>query len=886
MRPEVQQISNRMSLRQPQRGGLEILDWVMSNTPILDDDPDMEGILQIVKEEFPSVQDFERDFPSLCFALATGVGKTRLMGAFITYLHTVHGMSDFFVLAPNLTIYDKLITDFTPNTPKYVFKGIGAFANNPPAIVTGDTYETYASQLFDSLITCRINIFNVSKVNTEVRGGNEPRFRRFQEVLGESYFDWLRTRPNLVLLMDESHRYRADAGVRAINELEPVLGLELTATPHVTRSQRTIPFLNVVQDYSLRKAMNDGFVKIPAVMTRENLQPQSMTSEALEQMKLDDGLWFHEQTRAELDAYAENYRQHRVKPFVLVVARDTKHASELLEYLQSDGFKNGAYAGKVIQVDSSRIGTEKDETIQQLLQIESIDNPIEIVIHVDMLKEGWDVNNLYTIIPLRAANARTLIEQTIGRGLRLPYGRRTGVAAVDRLTIVGHDRFQEIVDEANNHTSIIQMQQIVISEDQLRKSVRKSKTVSGYTAVLGQTLSTAGTDDGIPQLISPRGQNVRHHVVNKLRERGATATSTESLYNELPELVRKAVAETTSEYDAGALQSGLNEDLVAIGLEAAEQALAYSIDIPKIAIVPVGRVSAAYEPFDLDVRVLRFQPISDSLVIQYLHDGQQLRMAFGTEYLDTAPVSLLLAGLMNADEVAYQGNEAFLASMAESVVQHLESYLPADQITGVILLNHQVILANLLMQLRNHFRESADGGFETRVIEGFQEILGANHTFNGTPLTLQDSVPAGTHIRNVAFSSLNKYALPDAIVKFESEPERKLARILERESVRWFRPSLEQFSISWRTETQGGRYQPDFCAETAESFLILEVKASNRLADDEVQAKKAAAEEWCEVVNRLVAEPQGTKPWRYALIGAERIADNITLGYLLATAES
>ena len=48
-----------------------------------------------------------------------------------------------------------------------------------------------------------------------------------------------------------------------------------------------------------------------------------------------------------------------------------------------------------------------------------------------MLKEGWDVTNLYTIVPLRAANARTLIEQSIGRGLRLPYGKRTGVEAVD-----------------------------------------------------------------------------------------------------------------------------------------------------------------------------------------------------------------------------------------------------------------------------------------------------------------------------------------------------------------------------------------------------------------------------------------------------------------------
>jgi type III restriction enzyme len=95
--------------------------------------------------------------------------------------------------------------------------------------------------------------------------------------------------------------------------------------------------------------------------------------------------------------------------------------------------------------------------VQRLLAVESPDEPTEIVIHVNMLKEGWDVTNLYTIVPLRAANARTLIEQSIGRGLRLPYGKRTGVSTVDRLNIVAHDRFQEIIDEANKPDSMIRL---------------------------------------------------------------------------------------------------------------------------------------------------------------------------------------------------------------------------------------------------------------------------------------------------------------------------------------------------------------------------------------------------------------------------------------------
>ena len=117
----------------------------------------------------------------------------------------------------------------------------------------------------------------------------------------------------------------------------------------------------------------------------------------------------------------------------------------------------------MIQVHSSQTGAEEDEMVEQLLAVEHPDEPTEIVIHVNMLKEGWDVTNLYTIVPLRAANSRMLVEQSIGRGLRLPYGKRTGVAAVDRLTIVAHDRFQEIVDEANKPDSPVRVQAVELT---------------------------------------------------------------------------------------------------------------------------------------------------------------------------------------------------------------------------------------------------------------------------------------------------------------------------------------------------------------------------------------------------------------------------------------
>ncbi len=208
----------------------------------------------ILSKRISACRDFERDFPSLCFALATGVGKTRLMGAFITYLKLAHGINNFFVLAPNLTIYNKLIADFTPNTPKYVFKGISRSSLlSPPVLTTGETYERQIAS-GGNCFRRKINIFNIAKIIVGSSGRPSPRIIAFREEIGESYFDYLASLPDLVLLMDESHRYRATAGMRAINELKPVLGLELTATPFVESPRGPVQFKNVIFDYPLALA--------------------------------------------------------------------------------------------------------------------------------------------------------------------------------------------------------------------------------------------------------------------------------------------------------------------------------------------------------------------------------------------------------------------------------------------------------------------------------------------------------------------------------------------------------------------------------------------------------------------------------------------------------
>lgn len=687
--------------------------------------PEVATVLDIIRSEFPSVGEFERDFPSLCFALATGVGKTRLMGDFISYLHQAHGIDNFFVLAPNLTIYNKLITDFTPNTPKYVFRGIAEFATNTPMVITGDNYEQQNVTGASLLGTVRINIFNISKINSEVRGGKAQRIKRLSEYIVTSYFDYLAGLPDLVLLMDESHRYRASAGIRAINELRPILGLELTATPYVETSRGAVAFMNVILDYPLGRAMADGFVKEPAVVTRKDFDPSGMSAPEIERLKLEDGVRLHEGVKVELETYARETDKPIVKPFVLVIARNTTHAGELLALIQSDAFFEGRNQDKVIQVDSSKSGAEEEAMITRLLKVEHTEKPTEIVIHVNMLKEGWDVTNLYTIVPLRAANARVLIEQSIGRGLRLPYGVRTGVTAVDRLNIVAHDRFQEIVDEAKRPGSAIQLQTVVLDGEELGQKTATVVSQSQLASQLGfrpatPTSSTRVAGDDQPAAFdTPEEQAIAQLAYAAIKQMSSDAQTLPTVEHLRAPDVQAAIVQAV-EAQRTAVQLGIEglaeePDVAAVVAKTVDLVARQTIDIPRILVVPKGEVRSGFKPFVLDLATLRYAPVNDELWVQHLRTGQRDVVALGRGGAEEARLEdYLVSGLIDFDDISYDDHADLLYDLAGQTVQHFLSYL-ADEDTRKVLRCYQQPISNFIhAQMQHHWFEETDGGTKSR----------------------------------------------------------------------------------------------------------------------------------------------------------------------------
>ena len=899
-------VAGRLSLRPPQAESVAKLIAALNAAPELlahdvEGQPrDVAEILNSLKGQFATLEDFEREFPSLCFALATGVGKTRLMGAFIAYLHLAHGINNFFVLAPNLTIYNKLIADFTPNTAKYVFKGIAEFAQQPPLIITGDNYDQSGAAVADAPAgfahDVRINIFNISKINSEVRGGKEPRIKRMKEVLGDSYFNHLANLPDLVMLMDESHRYRASAGVRSINELRPLMGLEVTATPFVESTKGPVHFKNVVMDYPLARAMEDGFVKEPAVATQRNFDPKAHSAEEIEKIKLEDGVRLHENTKVELQTYALDNGVKRVKPFMLVIARDTTHAAQLKDLIESPAFFEGRYTGKVIQVDSSRTGAEEEEMIARLLAVESVDEPTEIVIHVNMLKEGWDVTNLYTIVPLRAANARTLVEQSIGRGLRLSYGKRTGVEVVDRLTIVAHDKFQEIVDEANKGDSPLKLKTIILeapTQDDRKVSVQVQ---SGVMSALGLATATPSAPDQIagdgkavdpvqpvakPLFTTDAERNaavIALQVIAQYEVKRDTVPTSGALLT--PTVQAQIVAEVQARLqpkqgdvlgDADSQAHLL--DVAAVVAKTAEVVVQQTIDIPRIAVVPSGEVTTGFHPFKLDVSGLHLQPSEREIVIHNLQNNKQSHLVSQVGLRESRLEDYIVRELVEFDDIDYFTQADLLYDLAGQMLTHLKTYLSEESDIVIVLDGHRQTIGKAIhAQMMANFWEKASS-YEVKVSRGYTELRPCNYTAAaGQPIQLiRDTLTEVSKIRQLLFGGFAKCLYP--LQKFDSDTERRFAVILERDAIKWFKPAKGQFQIFYKLGTEQPEYIPDFVVETDQFILMAETKARDDMASVEVKTKADAAVQWCKHASDY-AQSVGGKPWKYLLVPHDGVSES------------
>ncbi len=876
-----------MSLREPLKQSLELLDSLIAKADLIGNSK-TEKKTEKIKKDCSLFEEFERGFPSVCFSIATGIGKTRLMGAFVTYLVKEKGIKNFFILSPNITIYDKLKDDFgNKGAEKYVFKGLQEISNNA-VIITGEDYETKGIKASEDSI--QINMFNIGKINADVKTATKdgrtlpPRIKRFRETIGDSYYNYLMNLKDLVIIMDESHRYRGERGMETLNELNPLLGIELTATPiDASTNQR---FKNVVFEYGLADALKDGkYIKNPAVVTRADTDFKGMKDDEIEKLKLKDAIQMHRDTKIAIENYVADNNLNPIKPTILVSCKDTTHAKSIFDYVTSDEFYDGEFKEKALQIDST---SKTEEQVEQLLTLEKPNNYIEIVIHVDMLKEGWDVSNLYTIVPLRAANALTLIEQTIGRGLRLPFGgKRTGVEKVDMLSIMMHDKFQEVVDAAKDKNSILYS----IGKIQLNKSDLNSKKVT----IESKTKDVVELEEEEKKINQIKDKDIRAKAETKHKAkviinaviRNKISQKVIQTPNELstPNVQEKVIAEIKESIKTSypempeKEQKEIAKDIETTYQTAVQEIIKNNILIPNIK-VSISENKGVIKDFDLNTKSFSENILQQEfeLIRETIYDHKQDKIKIQAQTLDLPEFSILEL-LKKKSEIDYDNNSDVLYKLCGQAVNAIKNSLKKPETLGDTILMYRELIANKIYeQVKENITIEIVAKSKPEA-EPYSLILPWNYSKEKDDeiLNFRETVSAKL-LSSKVFNGFSKSCHDK--YKFDSIPEKRFAEIIENSDdvIKWLRPASKQFNIWYNNNSD--RYVPDFVSETADIVYLIEIKAENELDDKIVKMKEKAAINYCKIATEI-NKARKEKTWKYAIIPHDKTDTNMTFKKLV-----
>ncbi|MFQ7070442.1 MAG: DEAD/DEAH box helicase [Ruminococcus bicirculans (ex Wegman et al. 2014)] len=867
-----------MSLRAPQEEALSYLDAISTKCEYKNGNK--EKIEEVASENCENQRKIcsKFDFPSFSYAMATGIGKTRLMGASIYYLYKTKGYKHFFILAPGSTIYDKLRKETNPNHPKYIFKGLEAEMGKPK-VYDGENYDRYPirfeqmTMFVENTFDIQLFIFNIGKIFNS-KTDTEFNFHKFKETLGASFADVLAQFDDLVICMDEAHRYYAPASMKAINYLKPILGLEFTATPKSTT--------NIIYAYDVARGATEGYLKIPVVMGRSNTAGYSQDD--IEEMKIRDGLTLHENRKAVLREYCSNNSLDYVKPIVLIACKDTDHAKRIREKIDSDDFLKGKYKGKVIEVHSKQTGEESEENVKLLLSIESATNPIEIVLHVYKLKEGWDVNNLFTIIPLNAAKSDILAMQTIGRGLRLPFGEQTGDDKIDTLDIVAHDHYRELVDEIKN-SDIFRYHDLDTQTSEHTESVDVTASASDdQLSLFDDALAAAGVKS-FADISNPKTQHEIYEEYKKNFMATQRKARTEenhvddgqmTLFDLQSDSSTEKQATASATPDIPTTPPKTSKQKMMSEEEFSKSLSEYSskaISVPKILVQTTSEVH--FKHFDVKRTITDFE-IAKAQIERYDAINQQLLSVIDAQILEVNDAMNTLACMLldTISELSFDD--------ADFVIDVVEQYL--SQIDGseeekrqIVRRYASMIVNDIRKQIYDHVdRKTEDIHLIQKDLIIFKKFI--KSVKQDGQVHFDKPFTDKSNIKKYLFTGYKKAYYPSNA--FDSDSERLFSIILEEDPdvIRWIKPPLNQLGLFWKA---GQQYNPDFLVETTTGKFMVEVKALKDVTSDEVVAKAKEGLKWCEFAS--TADPDH-KTWHYRLVSDDNIIVGNTCKYTLGTA--
>ena len=420
---------------------------------------------------------FDENWRRFVIKMATGTGKTKVMSLAIawSFFHKLYEQNselsrNFLVIAPNIIVLDRLYHDFQglriffedPVLPDNGFKGNNWRDDFQLTLHVQDEVRTTRA-------TGNIFLTNIHRVYSSNQSPPSPDddnnmdYFLGKKPTGETtdsqvdLGDIVRDINELMILNDEAHHVhdRRMAWFKSIEDIhnrllqkggELALQVDVTATP---KHSNGAIFVQTVADYPLVEAISQNIVKHPVLPDAESraklVERQSIKYTEKYADYLDLGVieW--------RKAYAEHEKLGK-KSVLFVMTDNTQSCDEVAEYLENHypDLKDAVLvihtnkSGEISEARSSKKQAELEKLRKQANTIDSLESPYKAIVSVLMLKEGWDVKNVTTIVGLRAYSAKPNIlpEQTLGRGLRLMYSGDLE----ETVSVIGTEAFMEFVE--------------------------------------------------------------------------------------------------------------------------------------------------------------------------------------------------------------------------------------------------------------------------------------------------------------------------------------------------------------------------------------------------------------------------------------------------------
>ena len=483
--------------------------------------------------------------------------------------------------------------------------------------------------------------------------------------------------------------------------------------------------------------------------------------------------------------------------------------------------------------------TLPDEALEALSSVEDPTSPIRIIIAVGMLKEGWDVRNVYVVASMRASVSAILTEQTLGRGMRLPFGAYTGIEILDTLEVVAHERYEDLLKKAG-----------VLNQAFVDYRTRAALRVNaqGQTVVVTESVETATTP-----------------IIGELSGQAPV------FQDDQPTPVVTSVQERTTQVSDAALKMKVE--------------ILRRQDAPKITI-PVLQMTAVKSTFSLaDITDTdSFRKLGAALAAN--PDGELNRTLVGarvvigpdgikrTELVRSTAADRIrsIPSLFSLGELRASLSDIIIASPAVPARANQQAALQpllGAFFDGLGEKAEDVLSANLERAGARLVRLVADEQRRYMVKPSYDEIVRLD-TFDPVRATdkTMSSDRFGPFSRSLAYDGWSKSLF--GVEWFDSTPERTVANMVDGDDnvTCWVRLHVGELPILW--SSAGQQYNPDLIVIGKNGIhWVVEVKMDKEMTSADVQGKREAAKRWA---NHVSADSTVGVQWRYLLVSESDVS--------------